>query len=249
MKYFLSTNEDGKSIVLDDTFKNLELLTEIPLKNCIFKKSSISDKLGHYELPSKNENVLLTGIGISELNGVEPFAIDTTYGEISIYDKRSGIDNHGTFPIRRTDIESKAKIYLFGWGGNEPTQHMAGFEIYNELGKVVYSSEKKYLNVLKCGSDKTEQVNYTKKSVFFTLGTDYSSSIWINHKLGVQGIQFEQYPMLKISKESVEISRFRATATHWVSEEGSGHVEWRFDGHYCYNYGWLIGNIGERSNL
>ena len=248
MKYFLSINENGKSIVLDDTFKNLELLTEIPLKNCTFKKSSVSDKHGYYELPSKNENVLLTGIGISELNGVEPFAIDTTYGEIHIYDKHSGISNHGIYPVRRTDIESKAKIYTFGWGGNEPTKHMAGFEIYNELGKVIYSSDKKYLNVLKCGSDETAQVNYTKNSVFFTLGTDFASTMLLNHKLGVQGEEFEQFPKLKISKESVEVSRFRATAIHWV-EETSEHIEWRFDGHYCYNYGWLIGNIGESSNL
>lgn len=249
MKYFLSINENGKSIVIDDTFKNLELLTEIPLKNCTFKKSSVSDNHGYYELPSKNENAVLTGIGISEISGVEPFAVDTTHGEIRIYDKKSGIDNFGVYPVRRTDIESKAKIYVFGWGGNEPTKHMVGFEIYNELGKVVYSSEKKYLNVLWCGSDETKQINYSKKSVFFTLGTDYSSSIWLNHKVGVTGGEYYQYPMLKISKESVEVSRFRATATYWTSEEDTGYIEWRFDGHYCYNYGWLIGNIGERSNL
>lgn len=248
MKYFLSINENGKSIVLDDTFKNLELLTEIPLKNCTFKKSSVSDKHGYYELPSKNENAVLTGIGVSELNDVEPFAVDTTHGEIRIYDKNSGVNNFGVYPVRRTDIESKAKIYVFGWGGNEPTKHMVGFEIYNELGKVVYSSEKKYLNVLWCGSDETKQINYTKKSVFFTLGTDFYSAVWINHKVGVQGGEYMQIPKLKISKESVEVSRFRTTATYWTEEPG-GHVEWRFDGHFCYNYGWLIGNIGERSNL
>lgn len=249
MKYFLSINENGKSIVLDDTFKNLELLTEIPLRDCIFKKSRVSDNHGYYELPSKNENAVLTGIGISEISGVEPFAVNTKYGEIRIYDKKSGIDNHGVFPVRRTDIESKAKIYVFGWGGNEPTKHMVGFEIYNELGKVVYSSEKKYLNVLRCGSDETEQINYTKKSVFFTLGTDFYSAIWINHKAGVQGGEYMQIPKLKISKETVEVSRFRTTATHWTSEDADKHLEWRFDGHFCYNYGWLIGNIGERSNL
>ena len=249
MKYFLSINENGKSIVIDDTFKNLELLTEISLKDCIFKKIRVSDKHGHYELPSKNENAILTGIGISDISGVEPFAVDTAHGEIRIYDKNSGIGNHGVFPVRRTDIESKAKIYVFGWGGNEPTKHMVGFEIYNELGKAVYSSEKKYLNVLWCGSDETKQINYTKKSVFFTLGTDYSSAMWLNHKVGATGTVFRQCPMLKISEKSVEVSRFRTTAAYWVSEEGAGHVEWRFDGHFCYNYGWLIGNIGERSNL
>ena len=248
MKFFETFNEKGQGIVIDDTFKNLELLNIIPMKECEFVKSTYDDKHGHYFLPNWDNKTVLVGIGLNDITGAEPFGIELSR-EIRIYDKNSDVTNFGIYPSKRDDIVNKAIIYLFGWGGNEPTKHMAGLEIYNEDGKVIYNSEKKYLNVLGCGSDKAQTFNFMGQTIFFTLGVDGVEKVWIAPHIGAEGVSYEQIPGLRIETESVTIAPIRATAVYIADQDPRDFFNCVYICRFSYHYGWLIGNIEENSNL
>lgn len=248
MKFFETFNEKGQGVVIDDTFKNLELLNTIPMKTCEFIKSTYDDKHGHYLLPNWNDKTVLVGIGLNDITGVDPFGIELSR-EIRIYDQKSGIAGFGIYPSKRDDIANKAKIYLFGWGGNEPTKHMTGLEIYNENGKVIYNSGKKYLNVLGCGSDKAQTFNFMGQTIFFTLGVDEVEKKWVTAHIGAEGVSYEQMPGLRIENGSVKIAPIRATAVYVSEEDPRDHPNYEYICNFSYHYGWLIGSIGERSNL
>ena len=241
-KYFQVVNDSDNSIVIDDTFKNLELLQTVKLSDCTFIQEYNSSH-GYYKIPSFNSKTALIGLGINALSGVPYFGMSAGSGVIEFYDAKSSISGHGLYPVKRDDISSKATIYCFGFGNNSPSASGAGLEIYNASGKVIYSSNKQYLDVIQCGSDEESTVPISGTSIAFVLGTDHASQIWENHKAGAKGATYDIYPKFTVSNSSVTIGKVKCQITY-IPSDTSSHLDWDLIDDSCYfNYGWLIGRL------
>lgn len=241
MKFFEILNPDG-AIVIDDTFKNIELLDHFPMSECQFSAKDGYPSHGTYYLPRSNPKATLVGIGLNGLNGTAPFGFTASIGGIDFYDVHSGIANYGIEPVKRDDIAGKSHVYVFGFGDDEPSEHGTGLEICNADGKVVYSSAKRYLNVLGCGSEKSETVQMNGTTIAFTLGTDHVTKMYENHKYGAKGVIYDQYPKLTINNDAVSVGMIRATAVYTAKNEGDPW-DWNLIFHCYYNFGWLVGNV------
>lgn len=240
MKLFEISSPDG-AIVIDDSFKNIELLDHFPLSACTFHPNHLSQNHGSYSLLRTNPKATLVGISLNGLNGVNRFGFTIDSVEISFYDNRSGISNIGILPVKRDDIASTAHVYLFGFGDDSPTEHGAGLEICNAAGKIIYSSAKRYLNVLGCGSEKSETVQMNGTTIAFTLGTDHVTKIYENHKVGAKGVEYDRYPRFTVNENSISIGMIEARTVYIPSEDVPWG--WHLIFHCYYNFGWLIGNV------
>lgn len=243
MKFFEAINEQDQSIVIDDTFKNLELIDHFPLSQCTFEQDSGGNNHGSYLFPSSNANVLLAGISINQLSGVEPFGLFGLGGSISFYDKKSGAPQKGIFPVKRDDIASKAEVYRFGFTNINSSTHGTGLEICNADGKIIFSSDKKYLHVIGCGSDNAQTIMFGDGvHIAFTLGTDHVTKIYESHKFGAHGAEYDIYPRFSITSNSVTVGKLKATSFYAADEEPEPYP-WNLIYNSWFNYGWLIGEI------
>lgn len=241
MKFFEILNPDG-AIVIDDTFKNIELLDHFPMSECRFSAKDGYPSHGMYYFPRSNPKATLIGISLNGLNGTTPFGFTTSIGGIDFYDTHSGITNYGIVPVRRDDIASKSHVYMFGFSDDEPSEHGTGLEICNADGKVVYSSTKRYLNVLGCGSEKRETVQMSGTTIAFTLGTDHVTKIYENHKVGAKGVVYNRYPGFTVNENSISTGMFEAQ-TVYIPDDDAPDWGWHLIFHCYYNFGWLIGNV------
>ena len=203
-KYFEAINDSNQSIVIDDTFKNIEVLDSFPLSECNFTTWHDSNH-GYYSLKRGNANTALVGISLNPLVGLPWFMYHGTYGYIYLYDGNSGIQDVGIFPVKRDDIAEASTIYLLGFSNSEPSTHGTGIEIYNADGKVVYSSEQQYLEAVACGSTDAE-VTLQDNLVFFTLGVDHAADILTGHQTGSYGAEYTKYPALEVTSNKDEIT-------------------------------------------
>ena len=103
---------------------------------------------------------------------------------------------------------------MFGFGDDEPSEHGTGLEICNANGKVVYSSAKRYLNVLGCGSEKSETVQMSGTTIAFTLGTDHVTKIYENHKVGAKGVVYNRYPGFTVNENSISTGMLEAQTVY-----------------------------------
>lgn len=79
-KYFEVFNSSDDSILIDDTFKNLQLLDSFPLSECKFNQGYVDSSHGYYGLARAVPNALLIGIGINNLANKSSFALNTMGG-------------------------------------------------------------------------------------------------------------------------------------------------------------------------
>lgn len=241
MKFFEILNPDG-AIVIDSNFKNIELLDHFPLSDCTFHPNHLSQNHGSYSLLRSNPKATLVGISLNGLNGVNRFGFSANIGGVEFYDNHSGMGNHGILPVKRDDIANTAHVYLFGFGDDSPAEHGTGLEICNADGKIIYSSDKRYLNVLGCGSEKSETVQMNGTTIAFTLGTDHVTKIYENHKVGAKGIEYDRYPRFTVNENSISIGMLE-TRTDYMPADGDPPLGWHLIFHCYYNFGWLIGNV------
>lgn len=241
MKFFEILSPDG-AIVIDNNFKNIELLDHFPLSDCTFRPNHLSQNHGSYSLLRTNPKATLIGINLNGLNGVNWFGFTADNTGIRFYDSRSGIENHGILPVKRDDIANTAHVYLFGFGDDSPTEHGTGLEICNADGKVVYSSAKRYLNVLGCGSEKSETVQMNGTTIAFALGTDHVTKIYESHKVGEKGVEYDRYPRFTVNENSITVGMIEAR-TVYITDDGASDWGWHLIFHCYYNFGWLIGNV------
>lgn len=240
-KHLEVINDDG-SICIDDAYKNLELLDVVEMKNS--KKTLISEstegKMWEYSYSSSDDayrNGLIYGIGLSELAG-KSFCIVIGEGVFHFFDPKS----RSKLWVERDDVVAAGKIYIFGHRDRNPSTGLAGIEIYNADGKVVYTSDARYLDVLACGSDETTTVEFTGDGVCaLELGSDQFLHIWISHHVGVKGIDSEMHPYFKIENGKVTIQKIRFNDIYVAGDEPP---EWeKEDFAASYTYGWLVGQV------
>lgn len=241
MKFFEILNPDG-AIVIDDTFKNIELLDHFPLSDCTFHPNHLSQNHGSYSLLRTNPKSTLIGISLNGLNSVNRFGFTADNTGISFYDDHSGLENLEILPVKRDDIANTAHVYLFGFGNDSPTEHGTGLEICNADGKIIYSSAKRYLNVLGCGSEKSETVQMTGTTIAFTLGIDHVTKIYESHKAGAKGVVYDRYPRFTVNENSISIGMIEAQ-TVYIPFDDAPDWGWRLIFHCYYNFGWLVGNV------
>lgn len=242
-KYFEAVNNNG-SICVDDTYQNLELLEVVELKNA--KKTLVSDtpygKNWEYtytcsEVASKNG--LLRGVGLSELTG-KSFCMSIVGNNIYFYDPKAGNKNWA----ERDDVMEKARLYIFGYNNRQPAKHLAGLEIYNANGDVVYSSNAQYLDVLACGNSKTATVAFNKNDdvCILELGSDRFLQLYTVHHQGTNGIDSETHPYFEISDGTVTIKKMTFNDSY-VDDINMNHPMLQKEFEAWYTYGWLMGRV------
>lgn len=242
-KYFEVINDDN-SVVIDDNYECLELVDSFPLSQCTKVNSSFAT---YYRFP-RVVGATLYGISVNGLNNVARFSFETTSDSIYFFGTNSAIANAGIVSVARDDIISKATLYAFNIPNRKASTNGIGLEIYNASGNVVYSSMKKYLNTLECGSDYTKTTAFNGTTIIFNLGYDRSCDYYFHHALGGSGFEYTMRPFYEIKNNTVTITR----ATYSVlfsdfdyNEEHYKYEEWDFE-HYFeawLGYGWLVGNV------
>ena len=242
-KYFEAVNNDG-SICVDDTYQNLELLEVVELKNA--KKTLISDtpygKNWQYTYTCSDialKNGLLRGVGLSELAG-KSFCMSIVGNNIYFYDPKAGNKNGA----ERDDVMEKARLYIFGYNNRQPAQHLAGLEIYNADGGVVYSSDAQYLDVLACGNEETANVAFDKNDdvCILELGSDTFLHLYIVAHQGTKGIDSETHPYFEISDGAVTIKKVTFNDAY-VDDIDMEHPLIQEEFKAWYTYGWLMGRV------
>lgn len=244
MKYFEVINQNDEAIVIDDTFKNLELLHTFPLSACNFV-SSAGQNYGRYTFPNGDySNAIMYGISVDGLEGIKSFCLSVTQGsDIAFFDDTSVVKNEDVYSVRRDDISKLANVYVFGFKEQSKSLHGSGLEVYNENGHRIFTSEKSYLNVLACGSDTEYTIKTTNDTIVFTLGEDYVSKILENHKMGAKGVEYWQRPRFRVEKGFLKIDRLRSLMTYAVTDGDINEYNSVKRYLFQYNYGWLVGTI------
>lgn len=239
--YFEAISDTDEAIVIDDTFKNIEVLDSFPLSQCRFITQNDSNH-GAYSLLRTNPKTALVGIGLNDLNGLSWFMFNSDYGHIYFYDNNSGIEDVGLFPVRRNDISAVATVYLLGFAENDPSAHGIGLEIYNADGKIVYSSVTQHLDILAC-TDGNTQMALTDNMVFMTLGTDHAADIKASHHKGWWGAEYTKYPAIEVANNVVSVSPHNATVYYF---QGADMEEWEVEEHIDKGslfFSYLIGKL------
>lgn len=241
--FFEAVNNDG-SICVDDTYQNLELLEVVELKNA--KKTLISDtpngKNWQYTYTCSDvasKNGLLRGVGLSELAG-KSFCMSIVGNNIYFRDPKAGKKNC----VERDDVMEKARLYIFGYNNRQPAQHLAGLEIYNADGGVVYSSDAQYLDVLACGNEETATVAFDKNDevCILELGSDTFLHLYIVAHQGENGIDSEAHPYFEISDGAVTIKKMTFNDAY-VGDVDMHHPMMYEVFKAWYTYGWLMGRV------
>lgn len=243
MKYFEIIN-DNDSVVIDDNYECLELIDSFPLSQCVKETSGFTVR---YRFP-RVVGATLYGVSVNDLNGVSKFSFETTSDSIYFFGTNSPKANVGIVSVARDDIVSKATLYAFGKPNRKASTHGVGLEIYNASGDVVYSSNKRYLNALACGSDYAKSVAFNGTTIIFNLGYDRSCDYYFHHALGGSGFEYTMRPFYEVKNNAVTITR----ATYSVlfsdfdyDEENYRYEEWDFEHIFeaWLGYGWLVGNF------
>lgn len=267
MKYFEVYNDDGSRLLIDDSYVNLEVLGKFKLSELkrFYSLSSLVesdperykdylDYGGYYcgDLISNIEATNITyGIGLDFNQNVE-FTVDLC-DTVSFYTSHSIVTSNELEPVFRPELEDILTVYIIGIPTRKPSMHGVGLEVYNERGETIFKSGKKHIDVVSCGSDKTESVDTKENRVIFQLGRDYYLSKFWWHHLPPAGQEYYRIMNIKASNGRATLKPKDVIVTY--NEPG---IVWHPDGYYenshrppaeeetfmfYYNYGWLIADI------
>ena len=244
-KYFEAVNPNNESIVIDDTFMCLELRGVFPLSD--FRRypgDTYHDP--YYEQKHNLGGNILWGFGLNGLAGKSfcPEIIMTTLDSVSVYFRNPNAGNFHKDKILRDDIAASAKLYAFSLNARLPTEHMAGLEVYNDLGEVVYSSAYGHLHVLACGCENEVTISHNGSPVVFVLGKDISYDYHVSHKEGIVGAEYAMYPQITVGDNSVSIKKI----TKMIAYAGSINDVKKDPEYKHYRgswlaFGWLVGEV------
>lgn len=240
-KYFEVINEDSGSVVIDDMFKNVELVGTYPLSS--FTKNFPDHPRVDYSFPIENRESIIYGIGLRELAGKE-FCISIVR---KTWDNKVHIAFHepqpnGYLNVIRDDIIQIGKLYAFEYKNRIPSPHLCGVEIYNDTGRVVYTSDTKYLQVINCATGvENAETPISGESVAIVLGSDYFADI-LEHSVGARGVISEWHPIFTVKKDSVRVKRQGLNLFYMGKVKPNDGNAVRSVG-IGYAYGWMIGRV------
>ena len=244
-KYFEAVNPNNESIVIDDTFMCLELRGVFPLSD--FRRypgDTYHDP--YYEQKHNLGGGIPWGFGLNGLAGKSfcPEIIMTTLDSVSVYFRNPNAGNFHKDKILRDDITASAKLYAFSLNARLPTEHMAGLEVYNDLGKVVYSSAYGHLHVLACGCENEVTISHNGSPVVFVLGKDISYDYHVSRKEGIVGAEYAMFPQITVGDNSVSIKKI----TKMIAYAGSINAVKEDPEYEHYRgswlaFGWLVGEV------
>lgn len=243
-KYFEAVNPNNESIVIDDTFMCLELRGVFPLSD--FRRyPGDTYRKPYYEQKHNLGGNILWGFGLNGLAG-KSFCpeIMLHLGSVSVYFRNPNAGNFHKDKILRDDITTSAKLYAFSLDARSPTEHMAGLEVYNDLGEVVYSSAYGHLHVLACGCENEVTISHNGSPVVFVLGKDISYDYHVSHKTGIVGAEYAMYPQITVGDNSVSIKKI----TKRIAYAGSINDVKKDPKYKHYRgswlaFGWLVGEV------
>lgn len=244
-KYFEAVNPNNESIVIDDTFMCLELRGVFPLSD--FRRYPGDT---YYDPCYKQKHNLggsiLWGFGLNGLAGKSfcPEIIMTTLDSVSVYFRNPNAGDFHKDKILRDDITASAKLYAFSLDARSPTEHMTGLEVYNDLGKVVYSSAYGHLHVLACGCENEVTISHNGSPVVFVLGEDISYDYHVSRKEGIVGAEYAMYPQITVGDNSVSIKKITKMIAYAGDinkvKKDPEHEHYRGSG---FAFGWLLGEV------
>lgn len=238
---YLEIINDNNSVVIDDNYACLELIDSFPLSQCTKINSGVSY---YYRYPHSISGATLYGISLNNLNGVNWFSFEADSYNLFFYDQNSAKANIGIVPVARDDIISKATLYAFGMPNRKASTNGVGLEICNANGDVVYTSAKKYLNTLECGSDYTKSVSLSGTTIAFNLGYDRACDYYQTHHSGTSGAEYTNRARFEIKNNIVSISRQMFSVIYADFNQEDAKYD---DGERYFEawlgYGWLVGNV------
>ena len=244
-KYFEAVNPNNESIVIDDTFMCLELRGVFPLSD--FRRypgDSYYDPC--YKQKHNLGGGILWGFGLNGLAGKSfcPEIIMTALDSVSVYFRNPNAGDFHKDKILRDDITASAKLYAFSLDARSPTEHMTGLEVYNDLGKVVYSSAYGHLHVLACGCENEVTISHNGSPVVFVLGEDISYDYHVSRKEGIVGAEYAMYPQITVGDNSVSIKKITKMIAYAGDinkvKKDPEHEHYRGSG---FAFGWLLGEV------
>ena len=226
MSNYLEIIGDDKRVVIDDKFACMEVVDSFPLSQCDKVDMSSNTASWHdyyYVFPSGHSipGNALVGISLNGITSEVPFSYEAEFSHIRFFGKGSGVDQVGIVSIERDDIIATSTLYIFDNATRTPSKHGVGLEIVNDKNEIVFSSERPYINVLKCGSEEKDSVSTasTKPIIACNLGDDYYYELYQqSHHLSPQGIEalFLDF-LIRFGQETVTPQN-----TTQTQENGSG---------------------------
>lgn len=269
MSTYFEVIGDDKRVVIDDKFACMEVVDSFPLSQC--KKedmfSNAAAGAGHnyyYKFPSGHSipDDALVGISLNGITSEVPFSYFAIGDTIRFYGDGSAVAQVGIVGIERDDIIATSTLYMFNHATRTPSEHGTGLEIINDKNEIVFSSERPYINVLKCGSDEKDSVSTasTKPIIACNLGYDYYYELYQQSAhISPQGVESLKRPTYILKNQVVSIVP-RFFNTFWTGDSQAPEYnpdtgEWtypdnggpEYGGFYefdaWYNYGWLVGTI------
>lgn len=268
MSKYLEIIGDDKRVVIDDKFACMEVVDSFPLSQCKKEDMSSNTASWHdywYIFPSGHSipDNALVGISLNGITSEVPFSYFAAGNAIRFFGDGSAVSQVGIVSIERDDIIATSTLYIFDNGGEKtPSKHGVGLEIRNDKNEIVFSSERPYINVLKCGSEGKDSVSTasTKPIIACNLGYDYYYELYQqSHHVSPNGVESYKRPTYILKNQIVSIVP-RFFNTYWIGDSQAPEYnpdtgEWTYPdnggpdygGFYdfdaWYNYGWLIGTI------
>lgn len=269
MSTYLEVIGDDKRVVIDDKFACMEVVDSFPLSQCQKEDMSSNTAKWHnyyYKFPSGHSipDNALVGISLNGITSEVPFSYSTstTRDAICFWGDGSAVAQVGIMAIERDDIVAVSTLYVFNHATRSPSKHGTGIEIINDKNEIVFSSERPYINVLKCGSEEKDSVSTasTKPIIACNLGLDYYHELYCQSAhISPNGVESHKRPTYMLKNQVVSIVP-RFFNTFWAGDSQAPEYnpdtgEWtypnnggpEYGGFYefdaWYNYGWLIGTI------
>lgn len=267
MSTYLEVIGDDKRVVIDDKFACMEVVESFPLSQCKKKDMSSNTAKWHnyyYEFPSGHSipDNALVGISLNGITSEVPFSYFAAGNAIRFFGDGSAVSQVGIVSIERDDIVAVSTLYVFNHATRSPSEHGTGLEIINDKNEIVFSSERPYINVLKCGSDEKDSVSTasTRPIIACNLGYDYYYELYARaHHIEPNGVESHKRPTYILKNQVVSIVP-RFFNVFWMGDSQAPEYnpdtgEWtypdvggpEYGGFYefdaWYNYGWLVGTI------
>lgn len=236
-KYFEARNQNNEAVIIDDAYRNIELSNVYNLS--LFSKKYVNGATSYIHTVETVNDDVLWGIGLKELAGRSIiFSVFSNNKTIELHFRNK---ENGTVSCPADDIMRFGKLYSFAYRSREPTQHMTGLEVYDDHGRVVYSSDANYLRVLSCGGHENVSIPVSDRAIAFTLGDDFIHNLYV-YSGAVRGDVVAEAPKFTVMENSISVSEQQLRYSY-SSDFGPGIGLREI---YCYggkSYGWMIGEI------
>lgn len=167
-KYFESISTNGDVILIDDSFKCMQVIKVFDGNKATYKYEYNEDV---YYLYTGNVDAkrVIWGVGLDELNGLGVVTLDwerINESQLRIRIWKGGkIDFNDQWTQRNDPLINKLKFYAFtDIQDFTKSSHLTGLEIYANNGRVLYSSSRKALSILKVFTNAKGYAKFTENT-------------------------------------------------------------------------------------